>query len=255
MDDLNDLMPGPGGSPDDPTAPQASQISDAAGPNGLATGTPQDMQDAAAVMPTGAGPQMPTPGGDGTDADASGDDSVKATPEEQHQYNQMVTRAKQFIHGQKSRDAVLKMLNVQGQPAFENVGRATASIVQMLETTAEKSGAPLGQDVLFHGGMAIAQDLLNLGIKSGSFGKVKPDQQPHLLQLSVLAAMKHYGNAQIQGGTAQTADAQGMMASLVGQDHASGNGTPATQSLITAGVRAALAAKAPPAPAQQAVGT
>jgi hypothetical protein len=235
-----------GGAPPDNGLPDPDASVGAAGggETGLATGSPADMAGAAGIMPTGTAPNPnPTPG---PTPDADG--SIKATPAEQAQYNQMLTRAKLFIHGKQSRDAVINMLNVPGQPAYENIGRATANIVQMIEGTAQKGGQQLSQDVLVHGGMAIVQDLMTVAKTAGILGKITPDQLPHLFQLSVLAAVKNYGNTMIQAGNAPTADAKNFMASMVAKEHANGSVPQgAAQNLVSAGIKSVLANRGAPA--------
>jgi hypothetical protein len=242
MPQQQQTVPQPGAMPTganampDPTAAPT-------GDNGLATGSSADMQAAAGIMPMGSDVATnPTPD-DGGD---SGDGTVKASPEEQHQYNQMVTKAKQFIHGKQSRDAVLKMLNLPGKPAYENIGRAAANIVQMIEKSAESSGMQLSQDVMVHGGMAIVQDLLNTAKTAGVLGKVDESQLPHLFQLSVLEAVKQYGQSMIAAGNAPTNDAKNFMAHMVTQEAQSGKAPAAlTQNLVAHGVKQALGAASP----------
>lgn len=117
--------------------------------------------------PTGAGPN-----GDVPSVDPAEDEDV--SPEEQGQYEQFVTRALQFIHGPKSRDAVIDHLNQPDLSVPEAVGRTSAFVVMRVNELAKAGGAKLSPDVVFHAGQEIVEELMEVGARA----KILPIEWP-----------------------------------------------------------------------------
>jgi hypothetical protein len=133
----------------------------------------RDMMQFGAQQDPAAPPAGPAPAADNAapdsqqgDATSSADDSDQSavTPEEQHQYDQVVTNALSVIYPQgEGGDAqvspsVLKGLNGSESPIM-NLATTAVTMVIHLRDSAKQAGHPISDDVLFHAGLQIVQEL------------------------------------------------------------------------------------------------
>lgn len=127
-------------------------------------------------------------------------DSETPTAEEQQLYDKFVTRAIAFIHGKETEGSVLQMLNQKDAPVHENVGRAAAKIVQMVQQSAESAGQKLPDSVVYGAGQEIVADLLETGTEAKIFPlDVDSKEYDQALELSFLEAVKAYGEDLLAG--------------------------------------------------------
>lgn len=102
---------------------------------------------------------------------AGGEGESNVTPEEQAQYEQFVKNAFSLIYDEKTLPGVIENLKGDGDP-IDGLAHTAAVITMQVAQSAEKSGVPVSDDVLMHGGIAILEDLAMLAEKAGvhSFG-------------------------------------------------------------------------------------
>ncbi len=161
--------------------------------------------------------------------------SETPTAAEQQQYDKFVSRAIAFIHDEKTQPAVLNMMNQSGDDIHVNVGRAAARIVQMIEQSAAQAGDPIGEDVLYAGGQEIVADLLETGVEAKIFPlSVDSQEYDQALELSLLEAMKAYGEDLLKGpeGKQVSAQAQDAYASEVAAEADAGYSDPALAAML-----------------------
>lgn len=200
-----------------PAAPQAAQPPDAGQPDSLTGGQPfippnSQMAGQLANHPVSEQPEA--------------EDDQAVTPEEQKQYDDLVTRAKLFINdprkpinskgqpipGAKApRDVIVDHLNLPGQTAADSVGRTTAQVAWILYTNAKRQGYAYPPDVLYHGADEILSDLYHIALAANLIknpparGSV---EEEHFLGVAKLAACKFFGQNLIDTGQANSKEAQ-----------------------------------------------
>lgn len=139
---------------------QALDGADQGGPR--AKGTQQDADDAA--------------------VDADPEAEVPASPEEQKQYDSLVSRFLLFISDPRKasdkhaspNESVLGMLNKPNVPAAVALGRATANVVFTLMSTAKAQGKPYDAEVVFHAADEMIPALYLLGAAHGIWKGLPP---------------------------------------------------------------------------------
>lgn len=146
------------------------------------------------VKPTGLPPGV-TP-----EAVAAEEQSETPSPEEQATYDKFVNRAINFIHGEQTEDKVLAMLNQSGSPVHETVGRTAAKVVQLVQQSAQSSGAKLLPELLKQAGAEVVELLMELGAEAKVF-PMTPDSPEYqeALDLAYLEGMKVYGEDLLAG--------------------------------------------------------
>jgi len=157
---------------------------------------------------------------------AEGIDDSTVSPAEQDQYDDFVTRARQFINdpavpkspkggalpnAKAPRDIIIEHLNAVGQNAAEAVGRTTAQVAWIIYQNAKMQDHAYSPDVLYHGADEIMSDLYQIGVKAKVIKNPPPDgsvEEEHLLGLAKLAAVKFFGQNMIDSGQANSEEAQ-----------------------------------------------
>lgn len=102
------------------------------------------------------------------------DGEPNVTPEEQAEYDQFVNNALTLMYkggedGGEVRPELLQALKVDandqgepgkgGNPAIMSLAQAAVTIVSQLDDSARKAGKPVSDDVLYHGGVAVIEEL------------------------------------------------------------------------------------------------
>lgn len=99
---------------------------------------------------------------EGEAGDAQGEPQPNVTPEEQAQYEMVVRNALKIIYPEGEQAAVspqvMKGLSGSKEPVM-NLAITAVTIVTGLRDSAKKAGQPIDQDVLFHAGVAIIEEL------------------------------------------------------------------------------------------------
>jgi len=194
------------------------------------------------LFPTGTPP--------GADASVLDDmDETAVSPEEQREYDQIVTKAAEFVY--KAPEKVLAAINNTDVPIHQAVGRVMANIGQAIEKSAEAAGQKLSPDTMFHAGSEIAAVILDLGIEAGIL-PIDPesDEYQKILGMSLMEATKAFGERMIadpKKGPMYREDAENTWASRVAEEVSSGKADPRfvemtkqKQGPLAAGVHKAL---------------
>lgn len=172
------------------------------------------------TRPTGIPPGM--------EQEASGEE-VPATPEEEAQLEQAVTKIDTYIHGRKSRDAVLDQLNQRDLEIPAAVGRVAAQIVTTVAEQAKANGVELSNDVLQYAGAHAVEELMEVGTAAGFF-KIDEDSPEYneLLQLALMEGYKAHGEKLLAGPDADriSAEAQDTWATEAAKEVDAGTADP-----------------------------
>lgn len=146
------------------------------------------------------------------------EDDTQVSPQEQHAYDDFVTRALLFIsdprkpagkngkpneEGKAPRDTIIDHLNVKGMPTDVAVGRTTAQVAWLLFSNAKHQGVDYPPDVLYHGADEIMSHVYEIGVKSGAIKNPPAPDSPEeqkLLGMAKLYACQFFGNNVIDSG-------------------------------------------------------
>lgn len=211
------------GTPADPTQGQATDPSQQA-PASL-TGQAADGADDGGARPVGTVQQA---------NDAATDDDpyaqVEATPEEEAQYNQFISRFLLAISinprqptgkkGQNMHEEVMSMLNNSKQPAAVTIGQTTATVAFLIVQQAQHAGVKYDPDVLFHANFEACASMYLLAIHAGIIkgvelkemdqdGSYPFDQKDlRILAESQIQASRFFGNLALRGGMISDQDSK-----------------------------------------------
>lgn len=118
------------------------------------------------------------------------DDTEQPTPEEQTQYNEIVYKALNFIHDEKTQPKVLRMLQVNGEP-YQAVAKATVLIVKSIEAQAKADRVKLSPDAMFHAAKdSIVPDLFEIGERAGVFKPLQGEEEQKQMGMALYEALR-----------------------------------------------------------------
>lgn len=172
------------------------------------------------------------PGSDETDAE------LDASPQEQADLEQFVSKAMMMIHGQKSRDQTVQALHNPRDPMPQTIGRITANII---ETIAKQKAAadqqPVDKDLMREAAGYVVPELVEVASAAGLIdmevpqeGEVGGGDTPfdELVRLSMLEAVKAYGERKLRepGAEAEVEAAGDEWAQQVAAEVQSGQADP-----------------------------
>lgn len=154
----------PTGDPNEPMSPPEGGIA----PSGGVQAVPDE--------PSGA-PEMSSEG--------------DATPEEQRQYDLLVSNALEFIYGEKTGDSVLKML-ANGPPP-----QAIANVVSMvgagLKKAADNVSQPVSPDAMLGAATEVIDNLMDLGQAAGIFQFNSQQEVDQTAKEALMLTVKQFG--------------------------------------------------------------
>lgn len=158
-----------------------------------------------------------------------GQEESQATPQEEAQLEQAVTKMRRMVHGRSSRNQVVDQLNDKDVPVQTAVGRTAAGIVGTIEKQAKASGVKLSPELVVQLGMHTVDELLEVGI-AGRFFPLKagtPEFQK-VADLSMLEGAKFHGEQLLRGPDAGklSEEAQNSWAHNVAQEVDDGTASP-----------------------------
>jgi len=118
------------------------------------------------AAPEAAAEGAPPPGPEGYVDDAEGN----VSPEEQAEYEQFVNNAYSFMYeGGKVKPEIIQALDVKAtdDPNAPNapqmaLANAAVQVVSKLDASARQAGQPVSDDVLYHGAVAVIEDLAEI---------------------------------------------------------------------------------------------
>lgn len=116
--------------------------------------------------PTGPNPEMPgaPPAPDESRVPDDDEGEPNVSPEEQEAYEQFVANGMEVLYGGEEpgvRPDILQRLRESSDP-LENLANTSVWLTTMLETSAESNGAQLDDAVVFHGGRAMFEELIEI---------------------------------------------------------------------------------------------
>lgn len=117
---------------------------------------------------------------------------VQASPEEQQDYDLLVTRARKMIFG-KSKEKVLQVLGSSETPA-KGMGMAGAMIARTLVKSSEEQGRQINADVVTNAGIEIVQDLNDLAVVNNVFKYDSPEDENNEMSDALLWGVKFYND-------------------------------------------------------------
>ena len=130
------------------------------------------------------------------------------TPEEQQLYDQIVDNAYQIIYDPKTTDNLLSRITQSGNP-IEGLASVAFMVVSTLEESAKKAGQPIPQDVLFHAGTEILEELADLALEEGVH-----DFKEEEIEGAFFSAMDMYGAQAEKNGTGDKEAAKAEFAAI-----------------------------------------
>ena len=113
------------------------------------------------------------------------------TPQQQKQYDLMVSNAMEFINGEKTCDRVLKMLS-QGPPT-QVIANVVAAIVAMLKKTADAAGKTISQDAMLAAATEVISQLIELGQAAGIFKFGSQQEVDDVARKALMMAIQQFG--------------------------------------------------------------
>lgn len=169
------------------------------------------------VRPTGRPVGAPPPS-QGS-APAGPLDEVEASPEEQSQLEQVVSRLGKFIWGEPEK--VINAMNHGDQEVWQTVGTAAYNLVKGEFSKAQAAGVEMGADI---GQEAAAEYvipwLFELGEAAGVFPKMDERTEQEQMSMALIEAERLHGESLLSGPDAEThvQEAQDMMARGIAQE-------------------------------------
>ena len=123
-----------------------------------------------------------------------GDEESNVSPEEQAQYDKFINNAYRVIYDEKMAPQLLKKIQNAEDPKAE-LAMSAVNVVMTLQEKAEASGAPVSDEVLFHGGLAVVEDIANFSnvAKAYEFSNTEIEE-------AVMAAVDLYGSMALDAG-------------------------------------------------------
>jgi len=145
-----------------------------------------------------------------------GDGEPNVTPEEQKAYDEFVKNGLRVIYdGDKAREEVVNRLRQHPDDPVGTLANVTVWLEQMLEASAESSGAEISDDVKLHGAIALMEELAEVA------GAAKiHDYNQKELNAALLQAMDLYREAGEKSGAVDPAQLKGEFDQIVSADKA-----------------------------------
>jgi len=130
------------------------------------------------------------------------------TPEEQELYDQVVDNAYQIIYDPKTTENLLSRISQSGNPV-EGLASVAFMVVTTLENSADQAGMPIPQDVLFHAGIEILEEIAEFAEEKGvhSFSDEEIEQ-------ALFSALDMYGAQAERSGKVDKESAQAEFAAI-----------------------------------------
>ena len=119
------------------------------------------------------------------EADYQGEPNV--SPEEQEMYDQIVDNAYQIIYDPKTTDQLLARISQSGNPS-EGLASVAFMVVTTLEKSAAQAGKPIPQDVLFHAGVEILEEIADFAEERGVHAFTEQE-----IEAALFTALDMYG--------------------------------------------------------------
>jgi hypothetical protein len=138
--------------------------------------------------------------------DFEGADS-NVSEEEQAQYNMFVGMCFKLIYGKGSGDAIEQAIS-QADDVVEVLANTAAKTIVSVEKSALEAGKKLSDDVIFHGGTEVVQDLVDYAVQ---MKKIAPEQLEDMTNQVIYQTVRIYGDQALQEGLITEEEKQSAM--------------------------------------------
>lgn len=125
---------------------------------------PSGMPQAQGGPPMAGATGQPMPAGPG--AGPPTEEAGNVSPEEQAEYEQFVTNGMQLMYNEELMPQLLERIEGAGNPV-EGLANAAAMVVMRLEDSAEGQERAISEDVKFHGGTELLEQMAELAQEAG----------------------------------------------------------------------------------------
>lgn len=139
--------------------------------------------------------------GDVDEASESAEDA--RTPEEQAQFEKIVTAAYKLMYSKTGFAVLLKKLQEDRTDVAYNYGHTLAMIMLSIQNAARAKGNSFDPAIIFEAGLEVLQDLMKIGDSSGMIRKEFSDK---VATRALFVALKVYGDAEIRAGNITSQD-------------------------------------------------
>lgn len=126
------------------------------------------------------------------------EDDMKATPEEQQDYEMLVIRSRKMMFG-KGKEKILTLLGSSESPS-KGIGKAGSMLIKSLMQSSKQQGREISPDAAINAGTAVAYDLNELAKANGVFQYDSPEEEEKELKEGIMWGVKLYGDGMIQSG-------------------------------------------------------
>lgn len=147
-----------------------------------------------------AAPVAAAGGQDRTATDNQADGESQVSPEEQDQYNKVMTIALAMLHGDQASHAnvVQRLKAAQGGNLAQELGHMAAMILKSAQGNAEQNGVTVASNVLYNAGLEVVAELVDI---AKAMGLVKDDKEAEqLFKDGCFQAVKFFGEAMQKEG-------------------------------------------------------
>jgi len=124
------------------------------------------------------------------------DDELKATPEEQQDYEILIIRSRKMMFG-KGKEEILKLLGSSESPS-KGIGKAGSMLIKALMQSGEQQGRKMSPDAAINAGAVVANDLNELAKANNIFQYDSPEEEEKQLKEGVLWGVKLYGDGMLE---------------------------------------------------------
>ncbi len=140
------------------------------------------------------------------EVDYQGEPNV--TPEEQEVYDMVVGNALQIIYEPKTTDNIIKRIAESGNPV-EGLANVVFMVVSTLEKSAQQANQQIPEDVMFHAGVEILEELADLVTREGAHEFTDEE-----IEAAMFMALDLYGQEKDQSGQIDKEAAKGELTQL-----------------------------------------
>ena len=139
------------------------------------------------------------------------DESSNVTPEEQQQYDMVMTAARGIMFGAQGSKVVLQKLEQGKDDIASTIGHTAAMVISSVKGGIEQKGHEVPGDILFHAGMEVVADLVQVA----EAGKLMDEaDEKKVTEEAVFEGLRVFGEAQIKSGKVTPEDQAAAAADL-----------------------------------------
>lgn len=145
--------------------------------------------------------QKPAEAGELDDAAESAEDA--RTPDEQAQFDKVLTAAYKLMYSKQGFPILLKKLQEDPSDVAYNYGHTLAMLMLSIQNAARAKGNAFDPGIIFEAGLEVLQDLMKIGASSGM---VRQEFSEKVATRALFVALKVYGDAELRAGNVTSQD-------------------------------------------------